>query len=300
MSWIILVRVCSCSPNRAVLSVPLHSWGVPGRAPGSAAEAGTRVHQHQSGWRRPEGKSVCFLCSCEGEEFKVKWVSPICIRAAVNAGSQDLRGNELVFPKWKQCKFSQIPVAEDLFKRHCPPPPSRCAMSKGIESSAWPMRCLDTTDGLTPSLSRMSVRLAGLLDAQHSHQATATRSHEQSSFVLQTLLTSSTGSFMLESVHLSEYSWRSDHDSFPFFFPKYCCLCCAHPLWLASGTWLRITCSTPPGRSVSWGCRLWSQWRTEVEGSLPGKGEKGSGHWWHEESTQVLTYSVSHQPETIT
>lgn len=61
MSWIILVCVCFCSPNCTVLSVCLHSWGAPGRARCSAAEAGTRVHQHQSGWRRAEGKSFVAL-----------------------------------------------------------------------------------------------------------------------------------------------------------------------------------------------------------------------------------------------
>lgn len=35
----------------------------------------------------------------------------------------------------------------------------RFAMLKGIVWSAWPMRCLDTTGGPTPSLSRMSVWL---------------------------------------------------------------------------------------------------------------------------------------------
>lgn len=60
MSWFVCVCICFCSANWTVcvLSVYLHSWGVPGGAQRSATEAGTRVHQYQNGWRRTEGKSL--------------------------------------------------------------------------------------------------------------------------------------------------------------------------------------------------------------------------------------------------
>lgn len=207
------------------------------------------------------------------------------------------------------------PVAEDLFKRNCPPP-SRCAISKGIVSSAWLMRCLDTTDGLTPSLSRMSVRLAGLLVAKCSRQATVTQSYEQNSYVLQILLTSSTGSFMSESVHLSECSWRSDkqlcfshdaasdYDSFPFFFffsnivvrpvlitlsdlrqvPDFVCNVCH------SSRTERFTRMWVMESVKDWSRRL-SPWkRRERKRSLMA---------WREHSSTDI-FCASHQPETIT
>lgn len=46
----------------------------------------------------------------------------------------------------------------------------RFAMLKGIVWSAWPMRCLDTTGGPTPSLSRTLVRNGKPpLNAAHLH-----------------------------------------------------------------------------------------------------------------------------------
>lgn len=62
--------VCVCvmllllHPNAVtVLPVYVHRWGVPGGAQCSAAEAGTRVHQHAAGWRRAEGKVLISLFS---------------------------------------------------------------------------------------------------------------------------------------------------------------------------------------------------------------------------------------------
>lgn len=77
----------------------------------------------------------------------------------------------------------------------------RFAMLKGIVWSAWPMRCLDTTGGPTPSLSRMSVWLndTGNCDMINQRAVVFTLSD-----VLQTSWTSLTGGFTLASAHSSE------------------------------------------------------------------------------------------------
>lgn len=76
------------------------------------------------------------------------------------------------------------------------------------------MRCLDTTDGLTPSLSRMSVRLGASRHQRILKKSSCcchkVKTNKSLKLVLQTSSTSSTGGFMSESVRLSKYSWRLD------------------------------------------------------------------------------------------
>ncbi|XP_016523575.1 DNA repair protein RAD52 homolog isoform X1 [Poecilia formosa] len=53
----------------------LHGGGVPGRAERSAAAAGTRVHQHQNGWRRTKGNTLCFFKAVTSV-LKTSWNKP--------------------------------------------------------------------------------------------------------------------------------------------------------------------------------------------------------------------------------
>lgn len=69
MNWLIIVAASSliiassheCCLYLCLRTVHLHGGGVPGRAGRSAAAAGTRVHQHQNGWRRTKGNTLCFF-----------------------------------------------------------------------------------------------------------------------------------------------------------------------------------------------------------------------------------------------
>lgn len=73
------IWVCVCCPHCTVLSVNLHSRWVPGGAQRSATEAGTGVHQYQSGWRGTEGKSLFLFLSLLlfsaqlGSRFWLNW-----------------------------------------------------------------------------------------------------------------------------------------------------------------------------------------------------------------------------------
>lgn len=85
---------------------------------------------------------------------------------------------------------------------------NRCATSRGIASSAWQMKCLGTTGGLTPSLSRTLVRLCAVFNREHICRNAPLQNHSCYVCGFQTLLTSSMGNFTLEWVLLLKWHWR--------------------------------------------------------------------------------------------
>lgn len=131
-----------------VLTVCLHSWGVPGGAQCSSSEAGPRIHQYQSSWRRTEGESF-FISLLVSLCCVVVWIVEILKLQIVETCT--------IWPEFVFffCQmFHKLDVNVSIAISGC----NRCAMLKVTESSVWLTRCSDTTGGLTPSRSRTLVR----------------------------------------------------------------------------------------------------------------------------------------------